>query len=292
MPNQKKGITFALASAALYGLIPILGKKFVADFPPLFVAFMVTILAGFFIGAIAFWRKEIFHNLNLKNIFWVAVLGFFAGLGSIFAFLGLSLGRASEAGFIFQFETFFAAIFAFLFLKEKLSQNQALGLVAMLIGGYVFSTSLSYSFEIGNLFFLGSAFVWGINDIIVKSKRKNLSPFFLAFGRNFFSLFILFPLAIQYLPDNLQKLTGQDAFYFLIYGLVVSGIILSLYFALGFIKTAEATSYQLISPIITAVIAFFIFGERLNTIQLIGGGVILTGLYLMTGKIQKQKKRL
>ena len=291
MSNQKKGIVFALASAVLYGLIPILGKKFVADFPPLFVAFMVTILAGFFIGVIAFWRKEIFRNLILKNIFWVATLGFFAALGSIFAFLGLSIGRASEAGFLFQLETFFAAILAFFFLKEKLSQNQVLGLVAMLIGGYIFSTSLSFSFEMGSLFFIGSAFVWGINDIIVKRKRKNLSPFFLAFGRNFFSLFILFPLAIQYLPENLQKLTGQDVFYFLIYGLVVSGIILSLYFALGFIKTAEALSYQLFSPIITSIIAFFIFGERLSTIQLIGGGVILVGLYLMAQSSKRLIKR-
>jgi len=285
MSNQKKGIAFALVSTVLYGLIPILGKKFVADFPPLFVAFTVVLLADFFIGVAAFWRKEIFRNLTLKNIFWVAVLGFFAALGSIFAFLGLSIGRASDAGFLFQLETFFAAILAYLFLKEKLSQNQVGGLVLMFIGAYVFSTSLSFSFEIGNLYFLGSAFVWGINDIIVKSKRKNLSPFFLAFGRNFFSLLILFPLAMQYLPENLQKLTGQDIFYFLLYGMVVSGLILSLYFAFGYIKTAEAMSYQLFSPILTAIIAFFIFGERLTTIQLVGGAVILVGLFLMTKKL-------
>jgi len=113
MSNQKKGIAFALVSAVLYGLVPILGKKFVADFPPLFVAFMVVLLADCFIGAVAFWRKEIFHNLILKNIFLVAVLGFFAALGSIFAFLGLTIGKANEAGFIFQLETFFAAILAF-----------------------------------------------------------------------------------------------------------------------------------------------------------------------------------
>lgn len=288
MSNQNKGFVFALASAALYGLIPILGKKFVADFPALFVAFIVTLLAGFFIGIIAFWRKEIFRNLTLKNIFWVAVLGFFAALGSIFAFLGLTVGRANEAGFLFQLETFFAAILAFSLLKEKLSAIQIRGLVLMFIGAYVFSTSLSFSFEMGNLLFLGSAFVWGINDVIVKSKVRHSSPFFLAFGRNFFSLFILFPLAIQYLPENLQKLTGQDVFYFLLYGLVVSGVILSLYFAFGYIKTAEATSYQLLSPIITAVIAFFVFGEYLSNIEVVGAIFILLGVFLM-GRRLKQK---
>ncbi len=291
MSDQKKGIIFALASAVLYGFIPILGKKFVADFPPLFVAFVVVLSADFLLGVVAFWRKEIFRNLSLKNIFWVVVLGFFAALGSIFSFLGISIGRASEAGFLFQLETFFAAILAYFFLKEKLSHGQVRGLVFMIIGAYIFGTSFSFSFEIGNLFFLGSAFVWGINDIIVKRKVRHSSPLFLAFGRNFFSLFILFPLAIQYLPENLQKLTGQDVFYFLLYGLVVAGIILLLYFAFGYLKTAEALSYQLLSPILTAVLAFFIFNERLSTIQLFGGGVILIGLYLMVQNSKRLTKR-
>lgn len=281
MSNKNKGIAFALASAALYGLIPILGKKFVADFPPLFVAFTVVLLAGVFIGIVAFWRKEIFRNLTLKNIFWVVVLGFFAALGSIFAFLGLSVGKASEAGFLFQLETLFAAILAFLLLREKLSKNQIIALLFMFGGAYIFATSFSFSFEIGSLFFIGSSFVWGINDIIVKSKRKNLPPFFLAFGRNFFSLFILFPLALQYLPESIQKLTGQDIFYFSLYGLIIAGTIVCLYFAFGFIKTAEATSYQLLSPIITAVIAFIIFGENLSNVEFIGALLILGGLFLM-----------
>jgi len=242
---------------------------------------MVVLLADFFLGVIAFWRKEIFHNLNLKNIFWAAVLGFFSALGSIFAFLGLSVGRANEAGFLFQLETFFAAILAFLFLKEKLYKIQIRGLLIMGIGAYIFGTSLSYSFEIGNLFFLGSAFVWSINSVIAKSMVKHFSPFFLAFGRNFFSLIILFPISVRYIPDNLKKLEVQDVFYFLLYGLVVAGLILLLYFAFRYIKTAEAVSYQLLSPILTAIMAFLIFGERLNTIQLIGGAIILLGLFLM-----------
>ena len=156
----------------------------------------------------------------------------------------------------------------------------------MFIGAYIFGTSLSYSFETGSLFFLGSAFLWGANDVIVKNKIKHFSPFFLAFGRNFFSLIILFPISVRYIPENLQKFSIEDSFYFLFYGLIVAGTILLLYIAFRYIRTAEATSYLLLSPIITALGAFFIFGERLNTIQLIGGAVILVGLYLMTKKIK------
>ena len=291
MSNRTKGLTFALISAILYGLIPILGKIFVSNFHPLFVAFAVTLIVDLYFLGITLWRKDLFHNFQRREVRYVILIGIFAAIGSILSFVGLSVGRASHAGFFFQFEIFFAAILAFLFLKEKLYKNQIRGLVFMGIGAYVFGTSLSYSFETANLFFLGSAFVWSINSVVAKSMVKHFSPFFIAFGRSFFSLFILFPLVLQYLPENLQKLTGQDVIYFLLYGLVVAGIILLLYFAFGYLKTAEALSYQLLSPILTAVLAFFIFNERLSTIQLFGGGVILIGLYLMVQNSKRLTKR-
>lgn len=284
MSNRTKGLLFAFVSSILYGAIPLLGKAFVSNFHPLFVAFILTSIVGLYFAVITLWRKDLFDNFKHKEIIWVVLLGMFAALGSIFAFFGLSVGNASHAGFFFQFEAFFAAILAFFFLKEKLSKIQIRGLVIMGIGAYVFGTSFSYSFEIENLFFLCSAFLWGANDVIVKNKIKHFSPFFLAFGRSFFSLIILFPISFRYIPENLQKLSIEDSFYFLFYGLIVAGTILLLYIAFRHVKTAEATSYLLFSPIITAVAAFFIFGERLSTIQLIGGAIILGGLFLMTKK--------
>jgi len=292
MSNRTKGLTFALISAILYGTIPILGKAFVYNFHPLFVAFVITLIVDLYFAGIALWRKDFFHNFASKELKYVIVIGVFAAIGSILSFLGLSIGKASSAGFFFQFETFFAAILAFFFLKEKLNKNQIKGLILMGIGAYIFGTSLSFSFEAGSLFFLGSAFVWSINSVIARSMVKHFSPYFLAFGRNLFSLIILFPLSFRYIPGNLEKLAIQDIFYFLLYGLVVAGLILLLYMAFKYIKTAEALSYQLLYPIVTAVLAFFIFNERLNITQLIGGAVILGGLYFMTqasGHLTKRK---
>ena len=118
---------------------------------------------------------------------------------------------------------------------------------------------------------------------------KHFSPFFLAFGRNLFSLIVLLPISFRYIPENLQKVAIWDVFYFLLYGLLVGGLILLLYVAFKYIKIAEAISYQLFSPIITSLLAFFIFREYLNSIQLIGGGLILAGLFLMTKKNNKSR---
>lgn len=292
MSNRSKGLLFALVSAILYGTIPILGKKIIVDFPPLFVALIVTLIAGFFLGVVGFWKKEIFHKLLLKNIIWIAILGFLAALGSIFSFFGLSIGRANEAGFLFQFGTFFSTILAFIFLKEKLSYFQVSGLIIMFVGAYVFTGGISLSFKMGNIFFLSAAFVWGVNDVIVRKKVSNLPPLFLSFGRNFFSSIFLLPLAIGFIPQSVAKMSAGSIVYFLVYGFVVAGIILTIYTALKYIKVAEATSFQLLIPIITATISFFILGERLNTIQLIGGAIILGGLFLMTKNSKNSNKHL
>lgn len=282
MSDRTKGLLFALLSAILYGIIPIFGKKFVDIFPPLFVAFSLVVIADLYLAAIALWKKELFHNFLNKNIKWVVLIGFLASLGSIFSFFGLSLGKASEAGFFFQFEAFFAAILASVFLKEKLSSYKIMGLIVMFIGAYIFSAIFQSSLRTSDLLFLGAAFVWGVNDVIIRKTSKEFSSFFLSFGRNFFSAVFLFPLAYQYMPQSLEKVTNAHVLYFFLYGGLIAAIILSLYQAFQYIKTAEATAFQLLIPIITAIVAFLTLGETLNRFQLIGGGAILIGLYLIT----------
>ena len=59
MSNQTKGFSFALTSAVLYGLIPILGKIFVHNFHPIFVAFILTLIVGLYFAVITLWRKDL-----------------------------------------------------------------------------------------------------------------------------------------------------------------------------------------------------------------------------------------
>lgn len=287
MPSRQKGLLLAFLSAVLYSLIPILGKGAVAQFHPLFAAFTVTAVAGFFLALIVFWRNEFFKSLSNRRRHWVVLIGFLAALGSTASFFGLSFGRANEAGFFFQFETFFAGILAFLFLKEKLSFYQIVGLLLMFIGGYIFSTGFSLSFRVGSLFFLTAAFVWGINSVVIRRNVREISPLFLAFGRNFFSALFLLPISYGYLAQGFKSLTPFYGAYFIIYGAVVAGILLFAYMSLQYIKTAEATSFQLLVPIIAAVIAFFVFGERLSITDLFGAALILSGLFLIAGIVRK-----
>lgn len=279
MSNRTKGFLLALLAAVIYGFIPILGKKFVTIFSPLFAAIVVIIVSDLYLIAVAFLKGELFRNILNKSARWVVVLGLFASLGSYFSFVGLTHGKASAAGFFFQFEAFFAAILAFVFLREKLSRYQIIGLVLMLGGAAIFSMPLT--FNLGNLFFLAAALAWGFNGVITRSKVRELSPFFLAVGRNTFSGLFLSLVAYKYVGSNINLVTPVSGFFFLIYGLAIAGFLLSSYSALKFIKAGEATSVQFLAPLFTLLVAFVVLGERFTILQLFGGALVLSGLYLI-----------
>lgn len=281
MSNRNKGVLLALASAVLSGTIPIFGKITVTIFPPLFVTFVIPAIVAVLLGFIAVLKKEVVKNLAKKNALWILAIGFFAALGSLFSFHGLSIGRASDAGFLLQFEVLFASTFAYVFLKEKLSFWQITGIILMIFGGYVFTFATTFSFRIANILFLTTSFVWAINTVIVKSQLKNFSPIFLAFGRYFVSSIILFSFSVSSFGENLNKITIQNVFLLLSYAVVIVGLVLLLYHALKYVKTAEAISCQLLTPILTALIGFFFLKESLETGRLVGGGVVLIGLFLM-----------
>lgn len=279
MSDRTKGFLFALLAAILYGLVPILGKKFVTIFSPLFAAIVVIIVSDFYLITIAILKGELFKNILKKSARWVIVLGLFASLGSYFSFVGLTYGKASAAGFFFQFEAFFAAVLAFIFLREKLSKHQIIGLMLMLIGAAIFSAP--FTFNLGNLFFLAAALAWGFNSVITRSKVRELSPFFLAVGRNTFSALFLLPLAYKYIAGNIGLVNATNVFFFLIYGAVIAGFLLSSYTALKFIKAGEATSVQFLAPLFTLAVAFVVLSERFTALQLFGGALVLSGLYLI-----------
>ena len=265
----------------LYGTIPIFGKISVTIFSPLFVTFTIPLVVAILLGLIVVIKKKVIKNLAKKDVLWILALGFFAALGSLFSFKGLSLGRASDAGFLLQLEIVFAAILAYIFLKEKLFTKQIIGLIFMIFGVYVFFFGEVFPLRIANILFLSASFVWGINDVIVRKNLKTLSPFYLAFGRYFFSSIIIFPFAASSFYENTKKVTIENALFLLLYAILIAGLILLLYHALKYVKTAEAIAFQLLAPILTAIISFFFLGERMEIARLVGGIVILVGLFLM-----------
>jgi drug/metabolite transporter (DMT)-like permease len=280
MSERQKGFLFALASAFLYGLVPVLGKIAVSDFHPIFVAFVVTLASSFYLGiGFFFYKKKL--SFSKRQVHWVLLIGLFSTVGSVAGFSGLLFGKANEAGFLFQFEIFFVAILANFFLKEKLYKHQYVGLIFMLIGAGIFSHLEIKSVGFGSILFLTAALAWGISDIIARGKASRIThPLYIALGRSIFSSVFLLPLVILFARD-IPGVSAGNLYYFLLYGVIVAGIFFFLYLSLKYTKATNTISFYILSPIIASLGSFIFLGEYLSFQQIIGGGIILVSIILV-----------
>lgn len=108
-------------------------------------------------------------------------------------------------------------------------------------------------------------------------------PLSIAFYRLLFTLFLLAPFALTSMREDLKKnpLSRQDL------GKLVSiGIVLSFHFALwitSLTMTTVASSVLLVTfhPVIVGILGFYLLGERLSKVNVLGIGVAFIGTFVL-----------
>jgi drug/metabolite transporter (DMT)-like permease len=117
-------------------------------------------------------RKKIVLNSKWSLYFIVVgLLGYTVAQG--FQFVGLSLLPAVTVTFLLNFNAFFALILGLIFLKEKPSKIQYLGLPLALLGAYTyFQESLAFTNSLGILIVLLSGVAWASNMVLVRYLQR------------------------------------------------------------------------------------------------------------------------
>lgn len=125
-----KDVGIALISSMLFGLTIVLTKISIGDFPPLFFAALRCILL---LPLILFFpRPQIsWGRLVMLCMYWSVIY-----LGGINFALSTGLG-AGVTILIIQLSSFFAVIFASIFLKEKAKKNEIIGMLIGFIGLFI-----------------------------------------------------------------------------------------------------------------------------------------------------------
>jgi len=133
-------LIYALLSALTAALVAIFGKIGLKDLDAnAATAIRSVIMALFLIGVVAVQGKfaQMGEILGHKKAMSYIVLSGVAGaLSWLFYFLALKYGKVSQVGPIDKFSVVIAVVLAYLFLGEKISLLNALG-VALIAGGAI-----------------------------------------------------------------------------------------------------------------------------------------------------------
>jgi chloramphenicol-sensitive protein RarD len=178
------------------------------------------------------------------------------------------------------------AVFAYLLLREKLSRIQwvSVGLCAMscLLIGLQSLVELSYSMFVAVSYAL---------YLISQRRNQGFDRMIILCIQVIFSLLIL----TAFLTQLVSEIPGSERFYILIFLIAVVFTVIPLFlnlYALNKLSSATIGILLYLNPLLNFTIAFLVFHEAINAVQLFGYSVIVIALVLFNyqnfGKLMKK----
>ncbi len=277
----------ALMMAVLFwGLSFVATKIALQCFPPFILIFLRFLGASIFF--IFLLMRTGFPPLTWNAVKPLLILAIFQpGLYFSFETIGLQYSSATKASLIISTIPIVVLLLSTIFLKERIRIVNILGIiismfgVALLIYGNQ-SIDEQQGILLGDLLILGAVFSASIYIIMTRRLSKTFSPIQITGMQVIFGMIMFFPAFFFTLPQMEWSAITQDAIIALIILTVFAtiGAFLCYNYALTKIPAARAAVCINGIPLITALGAWIILGERLSPLQLAGGAIVVSAVYL------------
>ena len=300
----------AIFAVAIWGASFIATKVTLQDVHPVTIVWVRFTIGVVILGAAVILRRQ-FALPPRKEWGYFALLGF---LGITFhqwlQSNGLQTSEASTTAWIVSTTPVFMALLGWLVLKEGLGLMKTLGIALAFVGvllvsskGDLASISVGKFGASGDILILVSAVNWAVFSILsrrgLKAYPASLMMFYLmALGWMFTSiLFFAGPSfgtsSVQFIHDflsgpgfgDISNLTVNGWIGILFLGVFCSGLAyIAWYDALQALSTAQTGVFLYIEPLVAVVVAAIVLGEEITWISLLGGAIILFGVWLVNSE--------
>ena len=279
-----------LLAVIAWGASFIATKIALIDISPISIVWLRFTMGVFILGIAVAFRKQ-FALPKKSEWGYLAMLGF---LGITFhqwlQSNGLQTSEASTTAWIIATTPIFMALLGWAVLKEGLALMKifgiglaALGVLLVVTDGNLASISIGQFGAPGDILILISAFNWAVFSALsrrgLKSHPASLMMFYvISFGWLFTSL-LFFPTN-GFAEISGLTINGWMAVAFL--GVFCSGLAyIAWYDALQSLSTAQTGVFLYIEPLVAVAVAFFILDEAVTPASVLGGAVILFGVWLV-----------
>ncbi len=286
MSNQQRKWFYLIILAIVWGSSFILMKKSLLGLTPIQVGALRVLITAVFLLLIGFKSLKKIQKKQWKYIAYTAFLGtFFPSFLFAYAITKIDSSIPAILNSLTPFNTFIvgALIFGFGFKKKQLI-GILVGLVGTLIlilKGADLNPDQNYWYA---LLVIASSVGYAFNVNIVKKYLNELNALAITTG-NFVLLIIPTLIVLYYTDLHIHfKVTNESLSalgYLTILAVVGTGVAKVMFNRLVQISTPVfSSSVTYLIPIV-AVIWGVIDGENLHEIQLLGGAIILFGVYLV-----------
>jgi len=287
--NKKRGLMLVLITALISGFSIFFNKFGVSGIDSGLFAFSKNLITAIFLISVIFLFNQFSELKNLKLNQWIKLItiGLIGGsIPFLLFFKGLQFTSGVSAAFIHKLMFIFVIIFAFIFLKEKISKNLAVGGFMLLIGiSLLLKFSLNQTFfNYGSLLILVATLLWAIENTLSKHVLKEVPPNLVAFGRMFFgSLFILIYLLVSNQFSLIFNIPYNQFFWVIFTSVFLFMYVFTWYNGLKYVNVSVASCILILGSIVTSIL-HLIFSDAILTLsQCMGIIFILAGIIFVIG---------
>lgn len=270
------GLNFSVMKGAFREFLPLAfnGLRFVL------ASLLVLILVRLIEGRVSIQRKD-----------WPAfvALGLIGNtLYQIFFVIGLDHSTAGNASLILALSPIFVALFGSFLREEKITRRAWLGIWASLLGLVLVigggESGFKFGFETlsGDLLVLLATLCWAIYTIRSKPLLGKYSPLALTAITMVIGTLALIPFSVPAIVAQDWQIISLQSWLALGYSVTMAIVLAYVIWSFGVQRLGGARTaiYSNLVPVVGTTLAFFLLGEKLGWLQLLGGVIIIFGIIL------------
>lgn len=284
----------ALFTVIVWGATFIATKIALREVSPATIVWLRFGMGTIILGVVVAARKQ-FALPERSEWLYFAMLGF---LGVTFhqwlQATGLQTAKATTTAWIVATTPVFIALLGWLALKERLNNLQVLGIVLAAFGVLLIVSKGNFGAlftgeegTFGDLLILISSVNWAVYTILSRRElarhpAARMMFFVMLIGWFFVNIWIFgFGPGFGEIPH----LTSSGWGAILVLGVFGSGLAyIAFYDALQEIPASQLGVFFNVEPLVTTVLASFMINEKITVITLVGGAVIIFGIWLVNRK--------
>jgi drug/metabolite transporter (DMT)-like permease len=282
----------ALFAVMAWGASFVATKVALRYLSPVTVVWLRFAMGVVILGMAMFMRRQ-FAVPARKELAYLALLGFLGiTLHQWLQSTGLVTAQATTSAWIVATIPVFMALLGWLVLSEKLGWKQVLGIILAALGVLMVVTKGDFAVlfngkfgTIGDFLILISAPNWAIfSTLSRRGLRQHPATWMMFYVMTFGWLFtsVLFFSGPGF--GEIRKLAWDGWLGVGFLGIFCSGLAYIFWYdALQVLPVAQTGAFIYLEPLVTVVVAALVIGEPLLWASLLGGGIILLGVWLVQG---------
>ncbi|WP_170885627.1 DMT family transporter [Bacillus alkalicellulosilyticus] len=269
----------------------IVGKVFAGTIPPFTLSLLRFSIA--IVVLLPFCYRQLFSNLSVWKTHWkslwsISITG--VVLFNVCLYSSVQYTTTINAALVDAMTPTIAAILGYFWIREKLNNFQIIGVGLSFLGTLwivtrgSFEALVSLSFNPGDLIMLIGICFWAIYSILIKKYGQAFPLLGGLVVTMVLGVIILLPFAIvEWLNGFPFELSVPIVSGLLYIGIFPSALALLFWYkGVDKIGPSKASIFFNLVPIFVTILAFVFLDESITSSQVIGGLLVLSGVYLAT----------